>query len=201
MDSGEGKGERKDGGIKGNGLIWNENSVETRRSPGNRDFAGGLTSALPVKPARIVPLQRSPPPPFVRSRAHTKPLSSSSSSPSSLSVVPTRGSTTATWPANLSFHPPRTLFFFFLRSIFFFERVRIRIDTVIIVCSAIFKCDSSNISSSKYTDFEESNERKRKEKVKFLEIFKCFSIGGEILFGNYWIDTFNFPNFYHFPRK
>ena len=111
VDRGEGEGE--DGGIKGNGLIWNENSVETRRSPGNRDFAGGLTSALPVKPARIVPLQRSPPPPFVRSRAHTKPLSSSSSSPSStLSVVPTRGSTTATWPTNLSFHPPRTPFFF-----------------------------------------------------------------------------------------
>lgn len=81
VDSGEGEGERKDGGIKGNGLIWNENSVETRRSPGNRDFAGGLTSALPVKPARIVPLQRSSPPPFVRSRAHTKPLSSLSLPP------------------------------------------------------------------------------------------------------------------------
>lgn len=99
----------EDGGIKGNGLIWDENSVETRRSPGNRDFAGGLTSALPVKPPRIVPLQRFP---FVRSRAHTK--LPSPPPPSLQPLYPLfrlADRRNATWPANPTFHPSDALLF------------------------------------------------------------------------------------------
>lgn len=104
-------------------MIWNENSVETRRSPGNRDFAGGLTSALPVKPARIVPLQRFP---FVRSRAHTKPLSPPPNlfiRCSNSRIDDSHVASQSKFPPTLE-HPPFLERFFLLRD-FRIERVRI----------------------------------------------------------------------------
>lgn len=154
---GSGQGEGEDGGIKGNGLIWDENSVETRRSPGNRDFAEGLTSALPVKPPRIVPLQRFP---FVRSRAHTK-LPSPPLPPSNLFIRCSDSRIDETprgRPIQLSTHRtpffsnPLKLFFFFFTIL-----TRPREFELLNRSSAILKCERSLI-------FDYTREIEKKEK-------------------------------------